>query len=121
MTEKGHPLEGDLSREKNIPCKRTSSSLPFIEVIARLGEGALSGLSGATATGIVPPRFERNNHPLLLQRSIGNQTVQRLFRSGILQAKLKNNQPGDVYEQEGDRVADQVMRMPERGIETKPT
>lgn len=29
-----------------------------------------------------------------------------------LQTKLTVNQPGDVYEQEADRVADQVMRMP---------
>lgn len=29
-----------------------------------------------------------------------------------LQAKLTINQPGDVYEQEADRVAEQVMRMP---------
>jgi hypothetical protein len=30
-----------------------------------------------------------------------------------LQAKLTINQPGDVYEQEADRVAEQVMRMPD--------
>ena len=29
----------------------------------------------------------------------------------VIQAKLTVNQPGDVYEQEADRVADQVMRM----------
>lgn len=34
--------------------------------------------------------------------------------SGVrIQPKLKVNSPGDVYEQEADRVADQVMRMPE--------
>ncbi len=49
-----------------------------------------------------------------LQRSIGNQAVQRLFKSGHLQAKLNIGQPHDIYEQEADRVADQVMRMPER-------
>ncbi len=32
-----------------------------------------------------------------------------------LQAKLTINQPGDVYEQEADRVAEQVMRMPAGG------
>lgn len=31
----------------------------------------------------------------------------------MLQAKLKVNRPGDVYEQEADQVAEQVMRMPE--------
>lgn len=50
---------------------------------------------------------------LQLQRSLGNQAVQRLFRSGAIQAKLTIGAPGDRYEQEADRVADQVMRMPE--------
>ena len=50
---------------------------------------------------------------LFLQRTIGNQAVQRMVRSGALQAKLRIGQPGDVYEQEADRVADAVMRMPE--------
>src|SRR5690554_5456328 len=31
----------------------------------------------------------------------------------VLQPKLEINQPGDVYEQQADRVAEQVMRMPE--------
>lgn len=35
-----------------------------------------------------------------------------LLKSGALQAKLKIGQPGDKYEQEADRVADAVMRMP---------
>jgi len=43
-----------------------------------------------------------------LQRNLGNQAFGRFF-----QAKLTVNQPGDVYEQEADRVAEQVMRMPE--------
>jgi outer membrane protein OmpA-like peptidoglycan-associated protein len=47
-------------------------------------------------------------HPLLrLQQSIGNQAVGRL-----IQAKLQISRPGDKYEQEADRMADQVMRMP---------
>ena len=54
---------------------------------------------------------------LHLQRSIGNQTVQRMVRSGALQAKLGIGQPGDKYEQEADRVADAVMRMPEPGVQ----
>ncbi len=46
-------------------------------------------------------------HPSLhLQRSIGNQAVQRL------QAKLPISAPGDRHEQEADRVAEQVMRTP---------
>lgn len=35
-----------------------------------------------------------------------------------LQAKLTVNQPGDIYEQEADHVADQVMRMPTSATST---
>ncbi len=49
---------------------------------------------------------------LFLQRTIGNQAVARLIKSGALQTKLRIGQPGDKYEQEADRVAEQVMRMP---------
>lgn len=53
-------------------------------------------------------------HPMLrLQRTVGNQAVQRLVNSGRLQTKLTVNQPGDVYEQEADRVADQITRAPD--------
>ena len=48
-------------------------------------------------------------HPLLqLQQTMGNQAVGRL-----IQAKLKVGQPGDKFEQEADRVAEQVVNMPE--------
>jgi hypothetical protein len=50
---------------------------------------------------------------LFLQRTIGNQAVGRLIKSGALQTKLKIGLPGDKYEQEADRVAEQVMRMKE--------
>ncbi|OEU63494.1 MAG: hypothetical protein BA867_05000 [Desulfobacterales bacterium S5133MH16] len=50
---------------------------------------------------------------LYLQRTAGNQAVSRLMKSGALQAKLRIGQPGDKYEQEADRVADAVIRMPE--------
>jgi len=46
--------------------------------------------------------------------------VQRLIKSGALQAKLKIGQPGDRYEQEADRVADAVMRMPEPQVRRQP-
>jgi hypothetical protein len=58
---------------------------------------------------------------LQLQRTLGNQAVQGLFASGALQAKLKISQPNDKYEQEADRVAEQVMRMPEPVVPPKPT
>ena len=49
---------------------------------------------------------------LVLQRSIGNRGVGDLLRSGVLHPKLIIGQPNDIYEQEADRVADEVMRMP---------
>jgi hypothetical protein len=52
---------------------------------------------------------------LALQRTHGNRYVQRVV-AGI-QAKLKVRQPGDIYEQEADRVAEQVMRMPEPRVQ----
>ena len=57
----------------------------------------------------------RNGSALLLdlQRTQGNRHVQRLLRSGLIQAKLTVSEPGDRFEQEADRVADQVMRMAE--------
>jgi hypothetical protein len=39
---------------------------------------------------------------LQLQRTAGNQAVQRLIKSRALQAKLNIGQPNDIYEQEAD-------------------
>ena len=65
--------------------------------------------------------FRSNSSPvnriLYLQRTIGNQAVQRMVRSGALQAKLRIGQPGDVYEQEADRVANAVMMTPEPQVQ----
>ena len=49
---------------------------------------------------------------LQLQRTLGNQGMQRLLATHALQAKLPVSQPNDPFEQEADRVASQVMRMP---------
>lgn len=38
-----------------------------------------------------------------------------------LQPKLKINEPNDQYEQEADRMAEQVMRMPKPTVQRKPT
>ena len=65
---------------------------------------------------------------MYLQRTIGNQAVQRLMRSNArntgtrtgIQTKLKVSQPSDAYEQEADRVAEQVMRMPSKNQITSP-
>ncbi|MBW2690556.1 MAG: DUF4157 domain-containing protein, partial [Deltaproteobacteria bacterium] len=74
----------------------------------------------------------RDKEKLTLQRSLvdqaGTTTVPRFGHDfsrvsvhstgpGMIQAKLKINEPGDIYEQEADRVADAVMRMPEPGVQ----
>ena len=64
---------------------------------------------------------------MTLHRTIGNQAVGRLIqrsetpnrKSGVIQAKLTINKPNDFYEQEADRVAEQVMRMPEATVQAK--
>lgn len=43
---------------------------------------------------------------------VSNQGMQQMLRAGTIQAKLSVSQPGDRFEQEADRVADAVMRMP---------
>ena len=53
---------------------------------------------------------------LHLQRTIGNQAVQRLFQSIAIQAKLKIGQPGDKYEQEAGSVAERVVDMSDFNI-----
>jgi hypothetical protein len=78
------------------------------------------------------PRPAHAENPLLAQQqALGNQAMQRLAQTcpvfpsrcpfgGVchtcpaqVQTKLKIGQPGDKYEQEADRVAELVMRMPE--------
>jgi hypothetical protein len=80
-------------------------------------------------------RSSRNNHlkkqstkkpaakrPMVaLQQSIGNRAIQRLIRSRYIQAKLQVGAPNDLYEQEADRVAERVMRMPDSQVSSGVT
>ena len=50
-------------------------------------------------------------HEGTLQRQAANPTVSPA--AGVIQTKLAINQPGDEYEQEADRISDQVICMPE--------
>jgi hypothetical protein len=59
------------------------------------------------------------NGILSLHKALGNRAVQRLIESGALQTKLTVGKPNDIYEQEADRVAEQVMRMPESSTKRK--
>ena len=62
-------------------------------------------------SGSVPSVSRANrsaNRPPSIQQVLGNQAAQR-----VIQPKLTVSQPNDKFEQEADRVADQVMRIPE--------
>jgi hypothetical protein len=50
----------------------------------------------------------------------GRAAVRQILRGPRLQAKLTIGAPDDIYEQEADRVADEVMRMPEPQLPTVP-
>ena len=74
--------------------------------------------AGRDAVAIAPPSYgidfvDRASKPLSgapAARSGAISAIQRAHAHPVLQAKLTVNQPGDVYEQEADRVADQVMK-----------
>ena len=81
--------------------------------------------SGTVKTAVPVSRARRSNVPALtnssldqiysLQRTVGNREVERLLRSGMIQAKLKVNKPGDIYEQEADRISGHVLTSPAHG------
>jgi len=48
------------------------------------------------------------DHILFLQKTIGNQAMQRMIKSGVIQTKLRIGQPNDIYEQEADRIAEEI-------------
>lgn len=69
--------------------------------------------SGAPVTALLgkTPR----DPVLALQNAAGNQAVGQLLQRSGLQTKLTINTPGDRYEQEADRIAEQVMAAPAPG------
>lgn len=92
--------------------------------LERSRRGALDdkapGMAAKAGAGMDTARPDRS-----LAQRLGNQGMQRLLNSKlpasgrthpVIQAKLAVSQPGDVDEQEADRVADQVMRMPDPAL-----
>jgi hypothetical protein len=105
--------DNSIHRVRNEPERQLGSLRDVIGNIRREGdtpsvESIATRLSGMHSA-------ERAPALLALQQTHGNRYVQRVV-SGI-QAKLAVGQPGDVYEQEADRVADQVMRMLEPRVQ----
>jgi hypothetical protein len=109
--------DNSILRPRNVPERQLDSLRGVIGNIRRDGgtpsvESIATQLSGMPTGGRAPAL-------LALQRTHGNRYVQRVV-AGI-QAKLVVGQPGDIYEQEADRVADEVMRMPEPQVQPTPT
>ena len=102
-----------IHRVRDEPKRYLGSLRSVIEYISRDG-GTPSSESIATQLSSMHTA-QRATTLLALQQTHGNRYVQRVV-SGI-QAKLVVGQPGDKYEQEADRVADAVMRMPEPEVQ----
>lgn len=89
---------------------------------------------GLTVSKAQKPAFSPSAHSpidqiLYLQMTIGNRAVRKLIESGMLQKKLCIGKSNNIYEQEADRLADQVMRpegsalgvaMPNPGLQHQP-
>jgi hypothetical protein len=97
----------NVSRNQVMPQPRRELS-PFVSAAGPAWLGAASGPTPLRLHSGGPRQELARLHSVY-----GNQAVLRTLSgapSGF-QAKLAVNQPGDQYEQEADRVADQVMRM----------
>jgi peptidoglycan hydrolase-like protein with peptidoglycan-binding domain len=105
--------DNSIHRVQNEPGRQIGSLRGVIDNIRRYGgtpsvESIAAELSSTSSAQRAPAL-------LALQQTHGNRYVQRVV-SGI-QAKLVVGQPGDKYEQEADRVADEMMRMPEPEVQ----
>ena len=96
--------EGGLTLQRSPVDQAEPSAVPPIvhEVLRSSGQP----LDPATRT-FMEPRFGHD-----FSRMRVHSTGQ-----GMIQTKLKINEPGDIYEQEADRVADEVMRMSEPQVQ----
>ena len=92
----------------SISTKITQKKAPSEKSIFRKQENSKNGLNKQNSSA---------QDILALHQTIGNQAVQRLFKSGFIQGKLTIGEPNDKYEKEADEVADQVMRMPEPQVQ----
>jgi hypothetical protein len=103
------PTNSIIPRVRDEPEMQLGSLRDVLEYISR--DGGTPSVDSIAANLSSMHTAQRAPVLLALQQTHGNRYVQRVV-SGI-QAKLKVGHPGDKYEQEADRVADEVMRMPE--------
>ncbi len=73
----------------------------------------LSNNQNSLTSNTVEYKSENNqkyNNILNLQKTAGNQAVQKLIKSGYIQTKQKVSHPTDPYEQEADRITEQIVK-----------
>lgn len=106
------------------PNALTHNVHPLENVSCRIGDNACAAkhVSAIQRTGVFHPIKESHKVQSLLrlQRLYGNQFVQRTIAQHAIQTKLQIGQPGDIYEQEADRIAEQVMGMSEPQVQRQP-
>ncbi len=89
-------LKPDQSKSEGVPDRAKLTSAPFVTVAPQ------------------PLSFNHAHSPAV-RLGYGFEPSYAPATNG-LQAKLTINEPGDQYEQEADRVAEQVMRMPDPAV-----
>ncbi|MGH8564161.1 MAG: eCIS core domain-containing protein [Gammaproteobacteria bacterium] len=109
MATRAHPVNDRIDRTLS---KRPPEPTPVPEI-----ERPAVDLAKILQRTTLAPNSLRPADLLLLQRTVGNRAVGALLARPavsppLIQAKLTVNSPGDEYEREADRVAEQVMRMP---------
>lgn len=101
----------DTNQDKGAERKRLTAQPQGQELDALTGVSDFAVLQRAVAD----PAAASPADILALQRGYGNRAV-----SGLVQTKLTVGAAGDQYEQEADRVAEQVMTMPAPGVSQQP-
>ena len=105
-------VDGGMPATAPSPIQRVAAPEPEKEVQEEKKIGQAKFASAPSAMPQSSPGGISTRSVLDLQRAVGNQAVLQLFRSRAIQAKLAIDQPGDAYEQEADRIADEVLATP---------
>jgi peptidoglycan hydrolase-like protein with peptidoglycan-binding domain len=96
---------------------------PLSDIACKIGDNACAAkhLTISRHTGLLQAknRNQRAHAFLRLQQQYGNRFVNRIMSQHAVQTKLKIGEPGDQYELEASRVADQVMAMLDSAIQPK--
>jgi len=95
--------------EEEVPEKVSHCSAPLYLGCAVAGNSSPSNGNGRNPGSIRS-----------LQGSYGNMATLRCF-DYFIQKKVKVGEGDDVYEREADKIAEQVLQMPEPALQRKPT